>query len=258
MNENTDIFICSHREMYGNPTDTVFKVVAAPNSNVETTLPLIRDNGAISNRGFSELSMFYYIWKNVDIKDYIGTAHYHRYFDFGGVNPTINIEDIFTKEGKDVILPMPFRCSSVRQQYNNNHNVKDLDLVQDIITSNYKDFKVTNFSTLEKLYTNNMFVMKKDDFNNYCEFVFGVLFEFCKERGIDPAKDESFMNFVANNYADYAFYNGGWQKIEYQARICAYLAERVGTIFFLNKFNNIKEVKLLTDFEGFTINKYEK
>ena len=72
---------------------------------------------------FSELTAIYYIWKNYDIKEWIGFCHYRRFFEFLDNVPDLNEMDV------DVVLPQHFEFEqSVYDQYANCANKEDLDL----------------------------------------------------------------------------------------------------------------------------------
>ena len=57
---------------------------------------------------------------------------------------------------------------------------KNYDEIIDIIKDIKPEYYETAFQTkkLKTIYCCNLFIMKKEDFFNYCEFMFDVLFEF--------------------------------------------------------------------------------
>lgn len=258
MNENVDIFICAHKPLLYEPKDTTFKVICGKDDDVTTEkIDIIREDGYLSNLGFCELSRFYYIWKNVELKAYVGINHYRRFFDFNGnsaIEPLPDIEKIF-ENGTDVILPDPWNIGNIALNYKVCHNINDLGICVGIIKDKFPEY----IETTEKVLNNgfflqgNMFVMRKEDFNEYCEFMFGVLLDYCKIAGIDYCSDASFTAHVQNNLGQYIKYgNGIGSKVSYQSRICSFLSERLTTIFMLKKFDpsKWKTFKQIDRFEG--------
>ena len=91
-------------------------------------------------------------------------------------------EDLLTKY--DVILPKKrnYYIETVRSQYEHAHFKKDLDEVEKIIAEKYPGYSeaFTRVMNRRKLYILNMFVMKKSLFDEYCTWLFDILFELEK------------------------------------------------------------------------------
>ena len=89
----------------------------------------------------------------------------------------------------------------------------------------------------------NMFIMKRDDFKEYINFIRVVLDEYVKivggdiDRRIANNKDRYLKEFRPNN------------SFDYQYRIGGYLAERLTNVFIMKKFKKIKayNVKITED-----------
>ena len=79
-----------------------------------------------------------------------------------------------------------------------------------------------------------MFIMKREDFKEYIDFVFSILDEYLKIVGVDinkrieNNKDKYIKNFYPND------------SVEYQYRIGGYIAERLTNLFMMHKFKKIK------------------
>lgn len=190
------------------------------------------DNISDKNGSYCELTATYWAWKNIDA-DYYGLFHYRRYFSFapdskttphpGRAYPNVasSIKDLRLDEARmrevieqyDIIVPRKDNTaattgeSSLYAQYANEHFIKDLDYCIDYVKARYE--KIAPY--LEALHTNeayfcNMFIMKKELFNEYCSFMFDVL-----------------DNFEANN--DISGYN------VQQYRVTGFLAERLTNVF---------------------------
>lgn len=144
------------------------------------------------NRSFCELTGLYWIWKNSDA-DVVGVSHYRRFFSR---RELLADEKYFLRE-KDIagilmkhrlIVPKKFHYgSSVLQAINYAPNIIDMkELYQAILVcapdyeSDYRWYLRQN-----QTYFFNMCIMKKDDFDAYCSWLFPILFYFEKLHSID-------------------------------------------------------------------------
>ena len=104
-----------------------------------------------------------------------------------------------------------------------------LDIIKKIKPDYYKTAIKT--SKERKIYFCNLFIMKKEDFFKYCEFLFDILFEFDKRNNF--TSDNDVINYLKSIYNDS-------DKISYQTRIQGFLSERISNIFFRHNFKRIK------------------
>ena len=187
------------------------------------------ENISSKNPNYCELTGLYWAWKNMDY-EYIGLCHYRRYF--GKSTHTKDIEKkksaIFHRadyekllEKYDVILPVKrnYYIETVRSQYEHAHFKKDLDEVQKIIAEKYPGYAdaftaVMNRRTLHIL---NMFVMKKSYFDEYCAWLFDILFTL--EKRIDISSYDA-----------------------YEKRIFGFLSERLFNVWLERQ--NLKKVEV--------------
>ncbi|MBE6445119.1 MAG: DUF4422 domain-containing protein [Alphaproteobacteria bacterium] len=168
------------------------------------------DNISFLNPTFCELSAIYWVWKNQDkinLPDYIGFMHYRRHFLFGNkeYNPNYfglvkfselnsdylendltsdkNITKICT--AYDAIIPQKIDVTTLGKDinnydhYKNHHNIKDYDKVIEIISDKYPEYLpfVEKYNISKYGYFLNMFIFKKEIFNEYCTWLFDILFE---------------------------------------------------------------------------------
>jgi len=134
------------------------------------------DNISEKNGSYSELTAHYWGWKNLDC-EYIGLCHYRRYLA-EKIN-AVNIEQLLA--GKDIIL----RKRSVMGGCLINWLAESTCLEDAYIFYYVLQKKMPNekqriedyFWKTNILYANNMFVCKKDLFDKYAEWQFGILFE---------------------------------------------------------------------------------
>ncbi len=162
------------------------------------------DNISAKNPNYCELTGQYWLWKNVKDVDYVGLCHYRRFFNFSGCGDLFldytlkrgeyfeklksespNISKLFKRH--DIVLAKPKVFPfSVAVQYGMCHNSLDLNTVEQIILEldpSYRESIEYVFKRNNRLSTYNMFIMKRADFDKYCEWLFAVLGE--AERRID-------------------------------------------------------------------------
>lgn len=156
------------------------------------------------NRSYCELTGQYWAWKNVEA-DYYGFFHYRRYlypeqtakrpyrieadpsqktldklrfFDFEALIPQY---DLILPKGEDMHVP-------VREHYANApfHHGGDLDLVQKILLERYPSCGRAAETYLRGSvnYFGNIFIMRKQVFQDYCSWLFPILEEFDRRADI--------------------------------------------------------------------------
>ena len=160
------------------------------------------DNISLKNPYYSELTGLYYAWKNID-SDYIGLVHYRRYFT--KKRNTIKLSNRLDKvltleeadailEKTDVILPKKrkYYIENLYSHYKHTMYVEPLDETRKIIEEKTPEY-LKEFDKLKKRKSShmfNMFIMKKEILNEYCEWLFPILQEL--ENRISPEKYNSF------------------------------------------------------------------
>lgn len=158
------------------------------------------DNISKKNQSFCELTGLYWAWKNLKGVEVIGICHYRRYFDFHAQVPfwapykVISTED-FDKYDKSVPLKIIEEIhngavvasrkticdQSLAGDYCMCHLSDDLRTLQTV----FKDTQTNSFQSAffkvmfqnNKKSTYNMFIMSWNDFNDYCSWLFDILFE---------------------------------------------------------------------------------
>lgn len=239
-NQNLDIFVFADRNIPVIPSNPCYKAVVMEGDRVETTMPVItchksRDPLLLMEHGYSEGARLHYIWRNYPLKDYVGTAHYRRFFEFFDDIP--DMDEVFSQY--DAVLP-GFRLGrSMRDQYALAHSVDDYDTIIGIIHTYYPQYgpAAEEASRKEYIIPCNIFILKRELFCEWCEFVFGVLSIFDSIRGF--RKDIDIYNYVVNRLPEYYDRKSSQQRsVSYQARIQAFLMERLSTIFFRARIKN--------------------
>ena len=216
----------------------------------------INQNISCKNLYYSELTGIYWIWKNTQ-HEITGICHYRRFFTakqepflyrikrwtylsrglyrkhFGLIyasNVKLFRKMILTEsemrkllEQHDAILPIPIKLKkNVENHYSLCHNASDLITLRQIINEKQPDYITAFDQTLlsNKLYANNMFILRKELFEEFMTWWFDVLFEF--EQRIDLQT-----------------------KTGHQQRILGFIAERLLNVWFAHKKLNVVELPII-------------
>lgn len=161
------------------------------------------ENISQKNPYFCELTALFWAWKNLDV-DYIGLSHYRRHFSNRNTLPKDvqgRIDSVITGDeldkvfdNVDIILPKKrkYYIENLYDHYKHTTYVETLDETRKIIEEMYPDY-LQEFDLLKKrtsAHMFNMFIMKKELLNDYCKWLFDILFEL--EKRVDNTKYNSF------------------------------------------------------------------
>ena len=161
------------------------------------------------NPSFCELTAVYWAWKNLDPEiGAVGLVHYRRHFK-GPSGGLATWRDFATSlEGRDAILPKErnYFIDTTYSQYAHAHHAQDLDTARAVLEERHSDFIAAFDAAMKstKGHRFNMFVMRRAVFDEYCGWLFDVLFEM--ERRLDvsgySAYDSRVFGFVAERLLD--------------------------------------------------------
>lgn len=184
------ILVATHKP-YWMPVDNIYLPVHVGKEGKEN-IGFIGDNTgdniSTKNANYCELTGLYWAWKNLSA-DYIGLCHYRRYFTRS--NP-VNCEKkkqaiLSCNEWEKILEKYPiivpdkrkYYIETNRSHYNHSHYAKDLDITEKIIQEKYPQYIVAFTKVMNRTWAHmfNMFVMRKDYFNEYCTWLFDVLQE---------------------------------------------------------------------------------
>jgi lipopolysaccharide biosynthesis glycosyltransferase len=221
MTPDLKIFVCHTpgRESVVPPSPYFIHVLGGAALSNENPQDLVCDNTGDNisrkNESYCELTVQYWAWKNVDA-EYYGFCHYRRYFGFGRSNKKPDIyanivSEFFDESALDyisinpdiikkiqetpVVLTTPFNVKNISKKDIYNHyrsspflRIKDLDSLLEIIHDISPKFEnaANHYIQNGLLYPCNMFIMKRETFIRYCQWLFPIL-EEC-ERRIDTAR----------------------------------------------------------------------
>ena len=164
------------------------------------------ENISALNPIYNEMTAIYWVYRHLDEfpdLDHVGFCHYRRFLCFQYFDKPVlvrkkarpdwvNIDErqfqSFWKEF-DIIVPCPHYVRSVRRHYEKSHNKEDLGILEEIIGKVCPQYleSFQEYIDGDEEYLYNMFVLPRDLFLAYGDFVFPVLEAFAKER---PYKEE--------------------------------------------------------------------
>ena len=237
-----NLYIVAHKDFNNKLNNPYYKIICDNKTQLQKKYQIkiietYKNNELYSKkRGYCEGSKIYYIWKKYKkkkiVSKYVGFAHYRRIFFFGNYIP--NLDEIFTEY--DAIINKKNRFKfSVKTQFTYKHFKKFLDEIEEIIKEKFSEYYPQTQKTLHGNFLSccNIFIMKKEDFIKYGEFVFGVLLEFDRRHNIKNDKD--IKNLIVSEIKR----TKKRGKVVYQFRQEGFLMERISSIFYDYKFKKI-------------------
>ena len=193
MNYSAKVVIATHK-IYQMPEDELYLPLHVGAANKvdpkgkSVDLGYTKDNTGENisklNSSFCELTGLYWAWKNLDA-DYIGLAHYRRHFS---MKKKANFSDILTyKELKPylgkikVFVPnkRKYYIETLYSHYCHTHYGSQLDETRKIIEEKYPKYLKSYDKVVRHTYGYmfNMMIMKKELLDEYCNWLFDILFE---------------------------------------------------------------------------------
>lgn len=200
------IIVAAHKK-YQMPEDKIYVPMQVGAEGKEKIEEYIQDNTgnniSSKNPNFCELTGLYWAWENLEA-DYIGLVHYRRYFTMKNkitkaeqekFKIVLNQKETEEKlQIADVILPKKrkYYIENLYSHYAHTMYVEPLDETRKIIEEKYSEY-LEEFDKLHKrtsAHMFNMFIMKKEILEEYCNWLFDILFEL--EKRIDASKYDEF------------------------------------------------------------------
>ena len=148
------------------------------------------ENISEKNPNYNELTALYWGWKNLDL-DAMGLVHYRRYLSLNTqkkLNTILSLKQAEQLlEQSDVILPKRrnYYIESNKSHYLHVHEHEPLEKLEAIIRSDYPDYTEAMEKVFNRTWAHmfNMFIMKKQPLDEYCQWLFEILDKV--ERQID-------------------------------------------------------------------------
>ena len=201
---NIKILVVTHKK-YKFPDDKLYVPILV-NSNRLDDIGYLKDNDgkdniADKNPNYCELTAMYWAWKNFEC-DIIGINHYRRYLSTESksvISKNKTIDDKFNiilkkkdiinilKEHDVIITTTKLYTKNVYSKYDQQHYIQDLQNCISIIKDKYSEMSdsVDKVMKSKEYSICNMCVMKKSLYDEYCKWLFDVLFTYENSGKVD-------------------------------------------------------------------------
>ena len=184
------------------------------------------DNISELNPYYAELTGEYWAWKN-STADIIGFCHYRRYFVKNALMKKLDEEDIADiLKDHDIIMPHKRYLDKTNiEEIHEGHvegdicqTVEDYDILREIIKEKSPEYLESFDEVLNgnEIYWYNMYIWKKELFDDYFSWMFSILEEFRKQN-------------------DFTRYDDG------NTRVLGYLSERLINVYIKKHNLKVKE-----------------
>lgn len=215
----TVILVATHKQ-YTMPNEAIYLPIQVGAANAATVLPYAKDNTGDNISGknphYCELTALYWAWKNLDA-DAVGLAHYRRHFcqkkpgmfckdKFPFIIGSIDVDSHLSTH--DLLLPKPrnYYIETNYSHYVHAHPAESLDKTRTIIKTQFPEY-LSSFDIVmkrTKAHMFNMFIMKKELFHSYCNWLFSILFELEKQLDIScyDSYNQRIFGFVSELLLD--------------------------------------------------------
>lgn len=225
------ILVAAHKK-YRMPDDSIYFPIHVGKEGKDLVLDYTGDNTgdhiSQKNATFCELTGIYWAYKNL-AADYVGLVHYRRHFTlqrkgdkFASILNRQELEQLLQETS--IILPKKrnYFIETNYSHYIHAHHREGLDMLGEIIKSDYKEYAAAYDTMMNRTSAHmfNMFIMRRDYFDEYCEWLFEILFQI--EERLD--------------ISDYSVY---------EARVFGFLAERMLDIWLETKQLPYKELPVM-------------
>lgn len=188
------IFVATHK-IAPNYGDSCYQMVhvGAEKSKVEIPNAIkdncCDDNISAKNGIYCELTGLYHVWKNVKDIPYVGLCHYRRLpaskVGITGKNQVLSgFQLLEILDSSDIILPEKGKKNGVINGYfdkedSSIENYRPYKLMLPVIKELYPDY-IEDFKTefhTQKMSFGNIMVCSKKLFDDYCKWLFDILFK---------------------------------------------------------------------------------
>ena len=255
-----NLYIIAHKDFKNNiMVNPNYKILCDDGSQLKDNYPLeiistnTSDNILFPKRiGYGEGSKMYYIWNlyksgNITSK-YVGFVHYKRIFNFKNDIP--DLDTIFEKYDGIVMEHYYFKENNY-EQYTRNHLGIFFDEAINILKEKFPEY-VPYLDEYFKRNTQNycnIFIMKKNDFIKWGEFVYGILLELDRRFNLTSDEDtrelvEKETDKIKGNLKPYDYKKK--LDINLQSRMQGFVMERMTNLFYDRFFKNRLEIPIVT------------
>lgn len=215
------------------------------------------ENISCKNALYCELTGLYWAWKNLSA-DALGIVHYRRYFGYPSrYCPWINRWEQIAK-GKElaqmlqktpILLPKKrnYFIESREEQYVHAHGEEGLNALRIVLKCEFPQYLPAFERSMKRTsgHCFNMFVMRRDLCDAYCEWLFGAIFEVEKfmKKTMPDAIHPRIFGFLSERLLDCWIETNGYQYTELPV---VYLEKqnwlKKGTAFLMRKYRAHKRL----------------
>jgi hypothetical protein len=207
LHKQISVVVATHKA-YRMPSDPMYVPIHVGTALHPDVLPeMLGDNTGdnISDRNafYSELTGLYWLWKNGQ-SEYKGLTHYRRHFATSGISRIFKKDRFDRIVGQSEVMELlgdhdiivarkrNYYIESVYSHYAHTFHAEQFDVCRDVLSDMRPAYLPAWDHLMESKSAHifNMFIMSGSKFDEYCEYMFPVLFEL--ERRIDPRKYDSF------------------------------------------------------------------
>ena len=193
--KDISMYVVSHKKENKNYKDRQYIYVSDKTKDMPNN-DNTGDNIHDKNPSFCELTAIYWIWKNDNESKYISIEHYRRVFGFNLFNVK-NYYAISKEKALKLLTKYDIVVSynvlhrqSIEFIYKDEVNPYDLKIVEDVIKNKYPEY-LDDFNLAIKAnygYVCNMMIVNKEWFNDYCKWLFDILFDVDKKVNLNGRK----------------------------------------------------------------------
>lgn len=164
---------------------------ALTNERIADVIDSTGDNISNRNAHYSEMTAFYWMWKNSKAK-YIGLCHYRRFW----LNLSF-IAEVLHADDLDAVLPLPTLCQkSVYDDYLLKYIPTVWKPMMDVMKEQSPEYyEAAQLIFKDKIfYASNMCILKREVLNDLCEWMFPIVMEV--EKIVGDIKDPYFNRYA--------------------------------------------------------------
>lgn len=224
--KNIRIYIMAHKA-FQVPENQIYipmQVGAALHDRLDYIGDDSGDHISAKNSYYSELTGFYWMWKNGPDCDITGLCHYRRFFwnenrellSAEAIEQILQTCDMIVSE-----MPSIEHGESIYDQYAKSHHKEDLDILREVLAERQPDYLSTYDEVMQgrEMYFGNMMITSKPIADAYAEWLFDLL------SGVEERIDLSEYN-------------------DYDKRIFGFLSERLMLVWIRKNSLRARSMKI--------------
>ena len=177
------ILVCAHKKDAYTRNGGIYKAIQVgkalrPELDLGYQCDNTGDNISEKNSKYCEWTALYWGWKNLKDAEYLGLAHYRRYFDIEITED--NIDSVM--QDFDILVTNPrISMPNAFQSLVDCISIDNAFLFVDSLLSiypNYKKVAVDYLLNSNEIIQCSMFIAKKEIYDEFCNFAFPVLLDY--------------------------------------------------------------------------------